>query len=209
MLWINFFEPLEYVAISFEVNSTFHHLVHISFFKSHVIREIDKLDFYDTLNKKYQECQECSLNIKGEPLVNRIMNWIMTSCPSFSKSWPSIRNLKRHLPLERFSIECRIPKPTYYSDRSGRIKIAKRRWRGTFSTSLEQRNQTIKIKTKDTSLAPDRGKWMRAGHDWVCQFYFHWLKKWPKWCHLITECSKAKLKQTRNYFRHSIELKLL
>ena len=33
----------------------------------------------------------------------------------------------------------------------------------------------------------------------------HWSRKWRELCQLITESSKAKPKQTRNYFRHSIE----
>ena len=34
-------------------------------------------------------------------------------------------------------------------------------------------------------------------------FASHWLRKWHEFCEPITERSKAKLKQTRNYFRHS------
>ena len=34
---------------------------------------------------------------------------------------------------------------------------------------------------------------------------FHWLRKWRELCQPITKPSKAKPKQTRNYFRHSIE----
>ena len=33
----------------------------------------------------------------------------------------------------------------------------------------------------------------------------HWLRKWRELCQPIIESSKAKPKQTRNYFRHSIE----
>ena len=36
-------------------------------------------------------------------------------------------------------------------------------------------------------------------------FVSHWLRKWRKFCQPITERSKAKPKQTLNYFRHSIE----
>ena len=33
----------------------------------------------------------------------------------------------------------------------------------------------------------------------------NWLKEWREFCQPIIERSKAKPKQTRNYFRHSIE----
>ena len=36
-------------------------------------------------------------------------------------------------------------------------------------------------------------------------FVFHWLRKWREFWKPITERSKAKAKQTRNSFRHSIK----
>ena len=40
------------MAISFEVYSAFHHLIHVSFFKSDVIRKTDKLYIDDSLKRE-------------------------------------------------------------------------------------------------------------------------------------------------------------
>ena len=54
MRGIYLLESLEYVTISFKVHSAFHHLIHVSFFKSYVIREIDELYVHYTLDMEKQ-----------------------------------------------------------------------------------------------------------------------------------------------------------
>ena len=50
-----------------------------------------------------------------------------------------------------------------------------------------------------------RRKLVRARHDWLSGLASYWLKMWCEFCQPITERSKAKPKQTYNYFRHSTE----
>ena len=56
LLWFNFFESFQHVTISFKVDSTLYHLIHITFLKSDIIRNLDELYVHFTLerNKKAQ-----------------------------------------------------------------------------------------------------------------------------------------------------------
>ena len=55
-LWFNFFEPFQHVTISFKVDSTLNHLIHVAFLKSDIIRNIDELYVHVTL-KRYKTSQ--------------------------------------------------------------------------------------------------------------------------------------------------------
>ena len=68
----------------------------------------------------------------------------------------------------------------------------------------KQHNGPIRTRSKCMQPAPSAGKSVRARHDWFC-FCFSLVEKVGRVCQLITERSKEKPKQTRNFFRHSIE----
>ena len=83
LLWLNFFEPLQHVTISFKVDSTLYHLIHVAFLKSDIIRNIDELYVHFTL-KRYKTLQSLT---KLEIYTVVVSHASLCSRPGETPSW--------------------------------------------------------------------------------------------------------------------------
>lgn len=143
MCWINFFESLQDVSISFKVHSAFHHLIHVSFFKSDVIGEIDELNFYDSLKKKRDLCQ-ASIHVSTdsfrsqyqtvwqEKVRNKKQTLFSNACLSYV-SWEPFSNVCAVLDSSVWTARTKAKKRFFYQVKT---QPTNRAWRMKCKTEI-------------------------------------------------------------------------
>lgn len=76
-LWLNFFESFQHVTISFKVDSTLYHLIHVTFLKSYIIWNLEEPYVHFTLkrNKTAQLLTKLEMCINVCMYTNNAVVW--------------------------------------------------------------------------------------------------------------------------------------